>query len=133
MHNMHRKTSTWYSTKEHPSKHMHKSRNKSTCDLEVWSSTKVGVQHQAAVVSFPRSQESVAHPLIKMDSIRLQLIRNGAGAFDSVAEACKAAVEVGEITEPGQDAAVYDEVYRVYRDLYPALRDSFHRLSELDA
>ena len=70
--------------------------------------------------------ESAAHGAAMLAAV-------GAGAFDSVAEACKAAVEVGEITEPGQDAAIYDKVYRVYRDLYPALRDSFHRLSELDA
>jgi len=70
--------------------------------------------------------ESAAHGAAMLAAV-------GAGTFDSVAEACEAAVEVGEITEPGQDAAVYDEVYRVYRDLYPALRDSFHRLSELDA
>jgi xylulokinase len=70
--------------------------------------------------------ESAAHGAAMLAAV-------GAGAFDSVAEACEVAVEVGEITEPGQDAAVYDEVYLVYRDLYPALRDSFHRLSELDA
>jgi len=69
--------------------------------------------------------ESAAHGAAMLAAV-------GAGTFDSVAEACEAAVEVGEITEPGQDAAVYDEVYRVYRDLYPALRASFHRLSELD-
>ena len=69
--------------------------------------------------------ESAAHGAAMLAAV-------GAGTFNSVAEACEAAVEVGEITEPGQDAAVYDEVYRVYRDLYPALRASFHRLSELD-
>jgi len=70
--------------------------------------------------------ESAAHGAAMLAAV-------GAGAFDSVAEACEVAVEVGEITEPGQDASVYDEVYLVYRDLYPALRASFHRLSELDA
>jgi len=70
--------------------------------------------------------ESAAHGAAMLAAV-------GAGAFDSVAEACEVAVEVGEMTEPGQGTAVYDEVYQVYRDLYPALRDSFHRLSELDA
>jgi len=41
-------------------------------------------------------------------------------------------VELGEITEPGPDATTYDEMYPVYRGLYPALRESFHRLSTLD-
>ncbi len=56
----------------------------------------------------------------------------GAGAFGSVAEACETAVEVGEVTEPGPDARMYDDIYGVYRDLYPTLRDSFHRLSAMD-
>jgi len=69
--------------------------------------------------------ESAAHGAAMLAAV-------GAGSFDSVAEACEVAVEVGEITEPGQGAAVYDEVYQVYRDLYPALRASFHRLSGFD-
>ena len=69
--------------------------------------------------------ESAAHGAAMLAAV-------GAGAFDSVAEACDAAVELGEFTEPGLDAAVYDGVYRVYRDLYPALRVSLHRLSGLD-
>jgi hypothetical protein len=49
-----------------------------------------------------------------------------------VAEACEAAVELGEITEPGADAGIYTDVYGVYRDLYPVLREPFHRLAGLD-
>lgn len=60
------------------------------------------------------------------------LAATGAGVFGSVAEACDVAVELGEITEPGSDAAVYDALYPVYRDLYPALRESFHQLSTFD-
>jgi xylulokinase len=56
----------------------------------------------------------------------------GAESFDSVAEACEAAVELGEITEPGADAGIYTDVYGVYRDLYPVLREPFHRLAGLD-
>ncbi len=56
----------------------------------------------------------------------------GAGTFVSVAAACDVVVELGEITEPGPDATTYDEMYPVYRGLYPALRESFHRLSTLD-
>lgn len=61
------------------------------------------------------------------------LAATGAGVFASVAEACTIAVELGEFTEPGPDAAVYDEMYPVYRDLYPALRASFHQLSSLNS
>ncbi|NNC75010.1 MAG: xylulokinase, partial [Acidimicrobiia bacterium] len=57
----------------------------------------------------------------------------GTGGFASVAEACNAAVELGDIIEPSSSAAAYDDVYGVYRDLYPALRESFHRLTGLDS
>jgi xylulokinase len=60
------------------------------------------------------------------------LAATGAGAFASVAEACEAAVEVGPAIEPGDGVATYAESYAVYRDLYPALRNSFHRLSDID-
>ncbi len=56
----------------------------------------------------------------------------GAGGFGSVAEACDAAVVLGDVVEPGGHAGVYAEAYGVYRDLYPALRSSFARLGELD-
>ena len=69
--------------------------------------------------------ESAAHGASMLAAV-------GAGAFDSVADACAAAVELGEFTEPGSNVEVYTDVYRVYRDLYPALRDSFHHLSGLD-
>ena len=69
--------------------------------------------------------ESAAHGAAMLAAV-------GAGAFDSVAEACEAAVELGEITEPGADAGIYTDVYGVYRDLYPVLREPFHRLAGLD-
>ena len=70
--------------------------------------------------------ESAAHGAAMLAAV-------GAGAFDSVAEACEAAVELGEITEPGADAGIYTDVYGVYRDLYPVLREPFHRLAGLDS
>jgi xylulokinase len=69
--------------------------------------------------------ESAAHGAAMLAAV-------GAGAFDSVAKACEAAVELGEITEPGADAGIYTDVYGVYRDLYPVLREPFHRLAGLD-
>jgi xylulokinase len=61
------------------------------------------------------------------------LAATGDDAFESVAEASRAAVGVGDVIEPTADADVYEEAYSVYRDLYPALRKSFRELSELDA
>jgi xylulokinase len=57
------------------------------------------------------------------------LAATGAGAFGTVPEACAAVVEVGPEVGPSSASAQYDEVYSVYRDLYPALREPFHRLS----
>jgi xylulokinase len=60
------------------------------------------------------------------------LAATGAGAFASVDEACAHAVEVGDPIEPGPESNVYPDVYRVYRELYPALQPSFGPLSALD-
>ncbi len=57
------------------------------------------------------------------------LAATGAGAFGTVPEACDAVVEVGPTIEPSDASAHYDEVYGVFRDLYPVLRGPFHRLS----
>jgi xylulokinase len=60
------------------------------------------------------------------------LAATGDGAFDSVAEASSAAVVLGDTYEPTSHADAYAEAYSVYRDLYPILRHSFGRLSDLD-
>ncbi len=60
------------------------------------------------------------------------LAATGDGAFESVAEASQAAVRVGDVIEPTDDADAYEEAYAVYRDLYPALKGSFPMLGELD-
>ena len=53
----------------------------------------------------------------------------GAGAWESVPAACKAAIRVVERTEPRPEVvARYDELYPLYRDLYPALKPTFHAL-----
>lgn len=53
----------------------------------------------------------------------------GAGAWESVPAACKATIRVVERTEPQPEiVARYDELYSLYRDLYPALSPTFHAL-----
>ena len=50
----------------------------------------------------------------------------GAGAWDSVAAACGAAVRLGERTRPHPDAAsVYNPLHQRFREHYPALRPLF--------
>jgi xylulokinase len=60
------------------------------------------------------------------------LAATGAGAYDSVVEACDAVVEVGPPVEPGATTAQYSAAYQIYRDLYPSLREPFHRLAEFE-
>ena len=54
-----------------------------------------------------------------------------AGWYRSVDVACAAMVEVATVVEPGPDACAYDGIRAIHRNLYPALRDSFIRLSEV--
>jgi xylulokinase len=55
----------------------------------------------------------------------------GVGVFDNLEE-LKELTEVESETTPDESAAsVYDEYYSVYRDLYPQIRDSMHRLAQL--
>jgi xylulokinase len=60
------------------------------------------------------------------------LAATGDGAFTSVAEAANAAITLGDTYEPTDRADAYAEAYSVYRDLYPILKNSFGRLSDLD-
>jgi xylulokinase len=53
----------------------------------------------------------------------------GAGWHPTVEAACETLVAVSDVTEPGPDRTAYESAYAVYRDLYPALRESFTRLA----
>ncbi len=56
----------------------------------------------------------------------------GAGIYSSVSEACKQVIEVNKIQEPNaQNVGEYEKYYQLYRDIYPALKDSFSKLSTL--
>jgi xylulokinase len=52
----------------------------------------------------------------------------GAGWWGSVDAAVAAVVRVTPVASPGPDATEYAERHAVYRELYPALRDTFPRL-----
>ncbi|MFL7867186.1 MAG: xylulokinase [Anaerolineales bacterium] len=49
----------------------------------------------------------------------------GSGTFRSVESACDATIQVTGTTSPGKNQQVYDEIYPLYRGLYPALRPTF--------
>lgn len=53
----------------------------------------------------------------------------GAGVFGSVEQACAALVQVTGQTEPGGDTAVYNRLYPLYQQLYPALKPTFAALA----
>jgi len=56
----------------------------------------------------------------------------GGGVFGSVEQACDATIGVKDRVEPNPaQVELYERVYRVYRDLYPALRDTMHALDSL--
>ncbi len=56
----------------------------------------------------------------------------GAGLFASVPEASDAVVKVVDRVEPNPEwQKDYADLYEVYRGLYPALKESFHRLAVL--
>ena len=57
----------------------------------------------------------------------------GAGLHASVSSATEAIVRDTSTTEPGPDAPCYRALYEAYRALYPALAETFHALSTLDA
>ena len=49
----------------------------------------------------------------------------GMGIFESVESACEQLVTITGRTEPGGDTAVYNKMYPLYRQLYPALKPTF--------
>jgi xylulokinase len=56
----------------------------------------------------------------------------GTGAFPDVETACSNTIKVVSSTKPnGKLKDVYNKYYKVYRGLYPALKDSFKMISEI--
>jgi xylulokinase len=55
----------------------------------------------------------------------------GAGTWRSVPEACQATIRVVSRTEPQADqVTTYNELYPLYRDLYPALKPTFQAVAD---
>jgi len=55
----------------------------------------------------------------------------GAGSFNSVQEACEAAIQIKGRTTPSDVTQLYQQFYPRYRALYPALASEFKALAEL--
>ncbi|NDJ77284.1 MAG: xylulokinase [Chloroflexi bacterium] len=54
----------------------------------------------------------------------------GGGVWPDVPTAARQTVKLGERINPGDAASAYEPVYQLYRDLYPALKPTFHALAE---
>jgi xylulokinase len=57
----------------------------------------------------------------------------GAGVYPSVEAACERTIQITDAVAPGEQASVYDDYYRVYRDLYPALKENFAEVGAIAA
>ena len=60
------------------------------------------------------------------------LAATGAGAFNSVEEACNSIIQITGRTAPGENVVAYQKIYPLYRDLYPALKASFDAISRVN-
>lgn len=56
------------------------------------------------------------------------LAATGSGAFRSVESACDEIIQISGETSPGENQSVYENLYPLYRDLYPALKPTFHTI-----
>jgi len=56
----------------------------------------------------------------------------GSGVYPSVEAACDQTIKVTEKVIPGKNNRVYDAVYQEYIQLYPALKENFHRMDSLE-
>ncbi len=55
----------------------------------------------------------------------------GAGIYQDVAEASDSTIKVIGVVEPNQEwRKVYVDLYEVYKDLYPALKEPFSKLAK---
>jgi xylulokinase len=59
------------------------------------------------------------------------LAATGTGVFPDVDSACAATIRITGSTVPGPASAAYQEVYPLYRDLYPALRPTFNAAARI--
>lgn len=57
----------------------------------------------------------------------------GTGIYSSVPEACRAVIKPNIIEEPiAENSVKYEKVYKLYKKLYPAMKESFDMLASLE-
>ena len=56
----------------------------------------------------------------------------GKGVFSNVEQACQKAVKVTDKVYPDSQKGIrYNEIYQIYKDLYPALKPFYKRISDI--
>ncbi len=55
----------------------------------------------------------------------------GAGFFVDVPAACAQAIQITGAVEPGPAGQAYEQLYPLYRDLYPALKTNFNSVARM--
>lgn len=60
------------------------------------------------------------------------LAATGSGAFSDVPSACKEVIHITGRTAPGVNVGVYESIYTLYRELYPALNPTFSALADVE-
>jgi len=56
------------------------------------------------------------------------LAATGSGEYNSVEAACDAAIQITGSTDSGADQSIYNDIYPLYRQLYPALSPTFNKI-----
>jgi len=89
---------------------------------ELWNQVKADVLHRPVLQ--PRVLETTALGAAMLAGV-------GIGAFDGLREAGECMVHIEAIFQPRPETrARYDQLFTLYRNLYPRLRDTFRCLSE---
>jgi xylulokinase len=57
----------------------------------------------------------------------------GAGVYPDVETACAQTIRVTDSVTQGKNVTTYQDYYKIYRGLYPALKDSFRELGQVSA
>ncbi len=59
------------------------------------------------------------------------LAATGAGVFESAEDACQSTIKITGTVLPGRANPIYEKLYSEYRQLYPSLSGTFHRVSDI--
>jgi sugar (pentulose or hexulose) kinase len=98
-----------------------------------WSRQDPALWWQATVQSLRQvlaESKVIRPPSLEAAAYRAALLAaTGTGAFPDVASACAAVIRITGTYEPGPASEIYQDIYSICCDLYPALRPSFSAIA----